>query len=181
MCRAHASAGPLRNLELSNDVKKVVYVKDLQEDTRKLNELTPADADDLYYAIVRQYSKGTFKDKDTYRGKGTYGSLAAFMANATLVNVTKVAQLASRGEYLFRMWAETLGPRGAENRNQCLGKELGELVHLAERFHASADEHRRYLRVTKEQTNIRLAQCNNYQKGRCNTGDACRFMHIDER
>ena len=121
MRRAHASAGPLRNLELSNDVKKVVYVQDLQEDTSKLNELTPADADDLYYAIVRQYSKGTFKDKDTYRGKGTYGSLAAFMANTMLVNVTKVAQLASRGEYLFRMWAETLGPRGAENRNQCLG------------------------------------------------------------
>ena len=35
----------LKTIELSNDVEKVVYVQDLQEDTSKLNELTPADAD----------------------------------------------------------------------------------------------------------------------------------------
>ena len=159
-----------------------MYVQQIQDNPLLLNDLTPADADDLYYAIVRQHGAGTFKDKHTYDGKGNYGPLADLLKGTTLVNTAKIAQLSARGEYLFRMWAETLEPRGANHRNQCVGNELATLVKIADANYASEEEYERYLKVfAKERSNIRLAPCNGFAKGRCNRDAYCCFMHVTER
>ena len=98
------------------------------------------------------------------------------------MNVAKVAQLAARGEYLFRMWAETLASRSANKRNQCLGKELEALIKLADDHFASEEEYERYLEVYRaHHEEIRVAVCNHYTRGHCSNGDDCRFMHLDAR
>ena len=164
-------------------MKKVIHVQDMRDDTLLLNDLKPADADDLYYAIVRQYGKGTYKDSREYDGPGSYGTLKEFLAKTTLVNVAKVAQLASRGEFIFRTWADTLVGRRADKRNKCIGNELANLIVLADKHYASEEEHTRFVDLYKRHaSDIRMALCSHYRKGgNCHAGDTCRFMHLHDR
>ena len=109
-------------MELANDKAKLEFVQDMQEGPGKLNGLTIVDADDLYCVVVREHTKGSYRDKDNVNGSSMYGDLQYAMFNTTLVNVAKIAQFAAREKFLFRMWAETLVYRGARERNKCMGK-----------------------------------------------------------
>ena len=188
--RATGTAGERRTLapDMTTDKEKLEFVKRMQEDGNLLNDLTSADADDLFYAIVREYRKGTYQDKEDLRGEGGCVNLANVMEKTTLVNVAKITQLASRSEYLLRILAETLGPRGARERNKCIGKELENLIAIANDFNTSEQEYERYKTMfANEGTNIRLAICRSYTSGftgaggRCYHGDGCAFLHVNRR
>ena len=167
---------------MTTDAERLVYVQEMQEDPDKLNGLTRADADDLFYTIVREYAKKSYRDKDNYKGPGHYGTLKDVMFNTTLVNLAKIAQLCARDEFLFRMWAGTLETRGGNERNKCIGSELEILAKLCDRHYASEEELNRFLVVYQaDAEKIRLAICKHHTRGYCRHGDECNHMHLDSR
>ena len=172
--------GPSTELSAA-DIEQAIM--DMKHDSEAWSMYSGRDFDVMERYIRRQFSRGAWEDPDDFnRGWRSTPDWTTYRYRASALNLIKWGRLGKMDESYKKLYEELFRGRDMSHVNQCVGKELDELMKAADEGQLPTAEQVRLRRVGREHPdNVWMKKCMSYwRNGRCQHGDQCAMWHLDQ-